>query len=361
MTCALCGNPFPCVHNRRNIAVLLEETENHSADLAAEPLASHPHEDNRQQHWRREVISRVQQHRARRRKRSDPDALELDFPAPEPLDGYHGPAWGEPDGSDAMKEESLFIQPEDTLLSAQEVLLRPDPPKIIHFPVSPFTRLRTAEPLAADEAAAPLEPSLEVPRILDAGLDLARDEIHYVAPVGHPAEQLQLLPSFDDIHLEASEHQIVAEPELAPQPAPLGQRMIATAIDLAIVLVAALVFKVIFAQLAEDNPQSRMALLCAMAVGGALWMLYQYLFLVHGERTPGMFLTALELATLEGKAVGRKGRRLRALSSGLSGFSLGLGYGWALVDEDQLGWHDRMTGTLMKSSRVEDPSDEAYF
>ncbi len=60
--------------------------------------------------------------------------------------------------------------------------------------------------------------------------------------------------------------------------------------------------------------------------------------------------SGLELATFEGKPVGRKGRRLRALASGLSGFALGLGYGWALVDEDQLGWHDRMTGTLLKSS-----------
>src|SRR5436853_631756 len=33
------------------------------------------------QFWRQEVISRVQQHRARRRKRCDPNAMELDFPA----------------------------------------------------------------------------------------------------------------------------------------------------------------------------------------------------------------------------------------------------------------------------------------
>ena len=168
-------------------------------------------------------------------------------------------------------------------------------------------------------------------------------------PKDPPAEQLEL-PNFDDIQLEATHQQVMPDLELGPQPAPLGQRMLAGAVDAAIVLAAAAVFNVTFTQLAEENLHSRMALLCAVAVGGVLWTLYQYTFLVHGNGTPGMHLAQLDLAKFDGKPVSTFDRRCRAVASALSGFSLGLGFLWALVDEDQLGWHDRMTKTLIKSS-----------
>jgi uncharacterized RDD family membrane protein YckC len=176
--------------------------------------------------------------------------------------------------------------------------------------------------------------------------------IVYRAAKAPPAEQLEL-PNFDDIQLEATHQQVMPELELGPQPAALGQRMMAGLVDSAIVLAAAAVFNVTFTQLAEENPHSRMAWLCAVAVGGVLWTLYQYTFLVHGHGTPGMHLAQLELARFDGKQVSVFDRRCRAVASALSGFSLGLGFLWALVDEDQLGWHDRMTRTLIRSSATQ--------
>jgi len=41
-------------------------------------------------------------------------------------------------------------------------------------------------------------------------------------------------------------------------------------------------------------------------------------------------------------------RQCRAAASALSGFSLGLGYFWALVDEDRVGWHDRISRTHVR-------------
>lgn len=360
MTCAICGNTLPCAHSRRNTAVLLEETGNSASARAAGLAAPNLHKSSDPQHWRREVISRVQQHRARRRKRFDPNALELDFPAPDSFADRGSTAWDEPDGGPAAADESLFIGPDETLPGDHQESARPGPPKIIHFPVPPFARIPAAEPrFTAGEEEGGVEPQPDAPRIIDAdagsydaGPYRPMDDMDYVAPapVAPPAEQMELLPSFDDIQLDEPGPRLEEKPELIPQPAPLGQRMVAGTVDLGIVLIACLMFNMIFTRLAEASPHSRTATLCAMAVGGALWMLYQYLFLAHGEGTPGMRLTQLELATFDGGPVGRKQRRLRALASGLSGFSLGLGYGWALVDEDQLGWHDRMTGTLMKSS-----------
>jgi hypothetical protein len=60
-------------------------------------------------------------------------------------------------------------------------------------------------------------------------------------------------------------------------------------------------------------------------------------------------LLQLELAAFEGKPASLFARRYRALASALSCFSLGLGYAWALVDEDRLGWHDRISKTYVRS------------
>jgi uncharacterized RDD family membrane protein YckC len=86
-------------------------------------------------------------------------------------------------------------------------------------------------------------------------------------------------------------------------------------------------------------------------VSALLWLVYQYLFLVYSPGTPGMRMAQLELCTFEGGPVSRSLRRWRALASLLSCCSFGLGFAWALIDEDRLGWHDRITQTHLKTSR----------
>jgi uncharacterized RDD family membrane protein YckC len=163
------------------------------------------------------------------------------------------------------------------------------------------------------------------------------------------AEQLDLLPNFEDIRLESAHVSPARSEEVIPNPAPLQQRCLAALVDFSTVATAAVLFDVTFVRLAEDDPRSRMALLCGVGVTAILWFFFQYLFMVHGHGTPGMRLAELELATLDGKPVPLNARRCRALASALSAFSLGLGYAWAFIDEDQLGWHDRMTGTVVRA------------
>jgi uncharacterized RDD family membrane protein YckC len=74
---------------------------------------------------------------------------------------------------------------------------------------------------------------------------------------------------------------------------------------------------------------------------------YQYLLLVHAGSTPGLKLAKLELSRFDGAPVPRNIRRWRVLASVLSGVSVGLGYAWCFLDEDQLCWHDRITRTYM--------------
>jgi uncharacterized RDD family membrane protein YckC len=170
---------------------------------------------------------------------------------------------------------------------------------------------------------------------------------------------MQLLPSFDDIQLGASEHR-AAVPEPCAHAAPIRQRAIAAGVDAGLVLVAAIAFGFTFREIAEGFPHAKLASLFAIAIGGSLWMLYQYVFLVHSTGTPGMHLAQLELVTFEGKQVPALHRRCRALACALSAGSLGLGYGWAFIDEDGLGWHDRMTQTLLRECSHEEAAETWY-
>lgn len=277
-----------------------------------------------QPQWRNEVSSRLRQHRARKRGEKISDSMEFDFPAPA--------------------------------LSAAEASTKPPRrlPKIIRFPlVDPEPDLSSRMPFETAEDHAwqnlPLQ-TPDAPRILDAGEAPAPVEV----PVQAKApEQMQLLPSFDDIQLDASEHRPASAQENATHAAPLRLRAIAAGVDAGLVLFAAIIFGITFREAADGLPQAKLAPLFALAVVGSLWMLYQYVFLVHSSGTPGMFLSQLELVTFDGKRPRLITRRFRALACVISAGSLGLGYGWAFIDEDQLGWHDRMTQTLLRESSQE--------
>lgn len=309
------------------------------------------------QSWKSEVVSRVQQHRARRGKGAGTsESLEFDFAAEEALTVTDAPV---------IRHKRHRTHFEDVYLADQDISATleplPQPPKIIRFP-------RTAS-LPVDDPADDLTvhsigESIEErsPRIIEVGENEVAENLpedatapsssaHFAQEIP-PAvpEQMELLPSFEDIQLEPSQARPQVDNEVIPRPAGLAQRLVAGVVDLGSVAAAGVLFDSAFVHLAHDNPHSRMALLCGLCVAGLLWMVMQYLFLVHGNGTPGMRFAQLELATFEGKPVNANSRRCRAAASALSAFSVGLGYAWALVDEDRLGWHDRITGTLVRSS-----------
>ncbi|HEV3038606.1 MAG TPA: RDD family protein [Candidatus Angelobacter sp.] len=270
------------------------------------------------QPWRQEVISRVQQHRAKRRRRLDPGAtLQLDFNDSEPATLHH--------------------QDEDDQPAATSVCVRPETPKIIEF-----RRPSTAQPVFIPAASRDqteefelAEPVFETPRILEAP----------------PVEQMDLLPAFSDIELEPARQSTGPWAEMPPQSAALQQRAFAGLVDLLIVLVASAAFTAIYLMAVRDLPQPRLILVVTPVVSALLWLVYQYLFLVYSSGTPGMRMAQLELCTFDGGPVSRSLRGWRALASLLSCCSFGLGFAWALIDEDRLGWHDRITQTHVRANR----------
>lgn len=347
MTCPVCGKATPCVHTNGSAALLDHET---FTDETGEVVTAD--ESSAAEAWRHEIVSRVQQHRARRRQ-PDPRAMRLDFSGDTPH------SFG------ALASDSALPPPPARFA---EIVLEPSrvqeprpEPKIIRFPRTQATFIPTIEEVTLDELELAV-PAPESPRIMEAEAEPVGEMLVEAAEAEYAeaypaqvqsaasleAEQLNLLPSFADIRLE-SEVAVDDELEAIPRPAPMQQRFISGLVDVAIVAVATGAFIFTFAELAEEIPQSRMTWVFMLAAGGIFWAVFQYIFLTFRRSTPGMNVAQLELCSFAGMKTTAQARQTRALASALSGFSMGLGYAWALMDEDRMGWHDRISQTHVRA------------
>jgi uncharacterized RDD family membrane protein YckC len=196
--------------------------------------------------------------------------------------------------------------------------------KIIEFP-----RPLAVSPQLLDELA---EPVFDRPRILEA------------------PELVPPPPALGGILLET-----ITEPgderrpgfEVPLQAASMTRRVLAIATDAVLVILAFTAFGYIFLKVTPMVPSLTQATGISIVLLGLFWTGYQYLLLVHAGSTPGLKLAKLELSRFDGSSVPRTLRRWRVLASVLSGVSVGLGYAWCFLDEDQLCWHDRITRTYM--------------
>ncbi len=137
-----------------------------------------------------------------------------------------------------------------------------------------------------------------------------------------------------------------------PQTAAFGLRVMAGIVDSCLVLAGELAFIAVSAftidkftrtaPLAEHlSPQ--VALIGAAGVFLLFTLLYQTLFFTFSDATPGMRYARIGLCTFADDNPTRSEMRRRIFASVLAACPLGLGYLWACLDEDALGWHDRIS------------------
>ena len=303
--------------------------------------------------WRREVADRLSHYRARRRTRAPRyPSLQLKFETEpvwnDPLadsPALHAPATHVP----ATHAPVNIDEPPGPRTIAEDGVGNVQPPAV--------PRIRLAEPAdypraifaATNEATAKViefasysapprpfdelaEPVLQRPRIVEAPelvpLPPALGGIS-IEPVEEPANERR--PGF----------------EIPLRAAPMRRRVAAAVIDAVLVISAISAFAYIFVRMTADVPSPAKIAGTAFFLAGAFWCAYQYLLLVYSGATPGLKLAKLELQRFDGEPAPRRVRRWRVLASVLSGVSLGLGYAWCFLDEDQLCWHDRITRTYM--------------
>ena len=315
-----------------------------NAELATDSASSGPDSEA----WRSELSARLNRYRSRH-KAPPPryPSLRLPFGPAAPALKTSPIEESASDAFESVVETAAAtneIESATAKVQLEEVTSRDESPastlvvqpsaKIIEFP-----RFAWAPPTPpADQLA---EPVIDRPRIL---------EVPEVAPPP---------PALGGITIEPAR---VAEPEkrrgveVPLQSAPLGRRLLASMIDWIIVGAASGLFGFVFWKVSLVRPPHIQLL--TLVVGGPclLWAAYQYLLIVYAGSTPGLRLARLQLSRFDGSPAKRSLRRWRVLASYLSAASLGMGYAWIFLDEENLCWHDRITHTYLGHRKVNSKS-----
>src|SRR6185312_6445496 len=285
----------------------------HEADIsAAEPSPSD---------WRDQVSAKVKQYKTLKPRKERYPSLQLQFDTVVP--------W-KSDKSPLTAERAEFLASPQTDFSPPAF----EPEQRISYPASTEATARVLEfprpgtlPFNRDELA---DPVIDRPRIMEA------------------PELLPPPPALGGMLIEPVRD---PEPERQPgidmplQTAQLSRRIFAGAVDGLFVIAATAIFGYMFLRFNPSLPQMRVAVEVAASLTVTLWFAYQAAFLIFCGTTPGLRATRLKISRFDGGPASKNLRRWGVVATALSFVSLGLGYVWTFLDEDQLSWHDRITKT----------------
>jgi len=181
------------------------------------------------------------------------------------------------------------------------------------------------------------------------------------------ATQISIAPAVESVAPEWSSILLAAQPVSAvveapeapfqpvysPQTARFSLRLMAAVVDGCIITAALLAFTAAFAISVGKLPSGHLTLQTA-AIGvlgtfAVLSLMYQLLFFTLSEATPGMRYARIALCTFSDDNPTRTAMRRRIFAIVLAACPLGIGFLWAWLDEDGLGWHDRISRMYQRS------------
>lgn len=159
-------------------------------------------------------------------------------------------------------------------------------------------------------------------------------------------QALQFTELETDAGLAAANELIFCE---APVALP-GHRVLAALVDLSWILIGVGLLAVtafLGANAAgADLVISRQTAPFLIAIAVVVALFYRSVWYFANADTPGMRFAGLQLVDFDGRRPDREQRGLRQVASLLSLVAAGLGLVWALVDEENLTWHDHISKTF---------------
>jgi uncharacterized RDD family membrane protein YckC len=129
--------------------------------------------------------------------------------------------------------------------------------------------------------------------------------------------------------------------------ASIDDRRLAAMIDLVCLLFAYGGFLALFGSLGGQFTLSKLSAAVCATTFAIVYLQYFALFTVFGGTTPGMMMRGLQVASLSGEQPTPKQMLLRSAGYVLSASTFFLGFLWAMWDEDELTWHDRLSQTYL--------------
>jgi uncharacterized RDD family membrane protein YckC len=254
----------------------------------------------------------------------------------------------------APDEEESFLLDDEIAFRQTPVFAEPAgptvpiPANLIEFPrqlVAPRkARPRHAEgPLREEADTVPVAAQLRI-------FEVEPDQISTAPNAGDET----VVPEWSSIHLDAAP---VTAPEvreelqalLPLQTASLNLRLMAAAVDGCILGFTFLAAAAAFASRVSELPALPIAAIAAGATLLVLFVLYHLLFFTFSDATPGMRYARIGLCTFSDENPTRAQMRRRTWAILLSACPLGIGFLWALLDDDRLGWHDRISRMYQRS------------
>ena len=129
--------------------------------------------------------------------------------------------------------------------------------------------------------------------------------------------------------------------------ASLDDRRIAALIDAGCLLFAYGAFLALFGSLGGQLNFSKISAAVYFATFAFVYVQYFGLFTVFGGTTPGMMMRGLQIINFSGELPTPRQLFLRTAGYLLSAGTFFLGFLWAMWDEDELTWHDRLSHTYL--------------
>jgi uncharacterized RDD family membrane protein YckC len=131
----------------------------------------------------------------------------------------------------------------------------------------------------------------------------------------------------------------------------IDDRRLAALIDLGCLLFAYGGFLALFGSLGGQFTLSKLSAAVYGTTFAIVYLQYFALFTVFGGTTPGMMMRGLQVASLSGEPPTPKQMLLRSAGYMLSAGTFFLGFLWAMWDEDELTWQDRLSHTYLSRAQ----------
>jgi uncharacterized RDD family membrane protein YckC len=134
--------------------------------------------------------------------------------------------------------------------------------------------------------------------------------------------------------------------------ASIDDRRLAALIDFCCLLFAYGGFLVLFASLGGQFTVSKLNAAVHATTFAIVYLQYFALFTIFGGTTPGMMLRGLQVVSFSGEPPTPRQMLLRSTGYMLSAGTFFLGFLWAMWDEDELTWHDRLSRTHLSPAQT---------
>ena len=189
------------------------------------------------------------------------------------------------------------------------------------------------------------------------------EDFSFTIAIGRPSKQQtnEKSPMEIDVSLQpeaatsAQEQPVVegsqSQPGLYPV-ASIDDRRIAAVIDLVCLLFAYGGFLGLFGSLGGHFTLSKLSVAVCASTFAIVYLQYFALFTIFGGTTPGMMMRGLQVVSFSGDTPTPRQMLLRSVGYLLSAGTFFLGFLWAMWDEDELTWHDRLSRTYLSAAQT---------